>query len=166
MINMFSYMACICHFVFMPFSEPPMGISGVGSFPVQSGGSLIFFQLFRFRNLALNRVFSYFLVAGMFLYLGECLDIPIFICPHTFVCLQGCTHPHMPPYSSVPLCFWRLCILLGLVMGFFLCWDTSLTSPLFWGASPLITPPHSVIGSLCIGMFQGYQYVMWAFPFC
>ena len=28
---------------FMPCSEPPMGISGVGSFPVQSGGSLIFF---------------------------------------------------------------------------------------------------------------------------
>ena len=34
-----------------------MGISGVGSFPVQSGGSLIFFELFRCRNLALNRVF-------------------------------------------------------------------------------------------------------------
>ena len=30
-------------FVFMPCPEPPMGISGVGSFPVQSGGSLIFF---------------------------------------------------------------------------------------------------------------------------
>ena len=43
-----------------------MGISGVGSFPVQSGGSLIFFHLFRCRNLALNRVFPYFLVAGMF----------------------------------------------------------------------------------------------------
>ena len=26
---------------FMPCPEPPMGISGVGSFPVQSGGSLI-----------------------------------------------------------------------------------------------------------------------------
>ena len=32
-----------CHFVFMPCPELPMGISGVGSFPVQSGGSLIFF---------------------------------------------------------------------------------------------------------------------------
>ena len=41
-----------------------------------------------------------------------------------------------------------------------------LTSPLFGGASPLFTPPHSVIGFLCISMFQGYQYVMWAFPFC
>ena len=35
-----------------------------------------------------------------------------------------------------------------------------------WGASSLITPPHSVIGSLCISMFQGCQYFMWAFPFC
>ena len=35
-----------------------------------------------------------------------------------------------------------------------------------WGASPLFCLPHSVVGSLCIGMFQGYQYVMWAFPFC
>ena len=30
-------------FVFMPCPEPPMGTSGVGSFPVQSGDSLIFF---------------------------------------------------------------------------------------------------------------------------
>ena len=47
MINMFSQMACICHFVlfFMSCQEPPMGISGVGSFPVQSGGSLIFFPV-------------------------------------------------------------------------------------------------------------------------
>ena len=42
MINMFSQVACICHFVFfMPCPELLMGISGVGSFPVWSGGSLI-----------------------------------------------------------------------------------------------------------------------------
>ena len=58
MINMLSQMACICHFVFFYVCpEPPMGISSVGSFPVQSGGSLIIFQLFRCRNLALNRFF-------------------------------------------------------------------------------------------------------------
>ena len=34
--------------------------SSVSSFQVQSGGSLILFQLFRCRNLALNRFFSYF----------------------------------------------------------------------------------------------------------
>ena len=44
---------------FMSCSEPPMGISNVGSFPVQSGDSLITFQLFRCKNLALNRMFSY-----------------------------------------------------------------------------------------------------------
>ena len=41
------------------------------------------------------------------------------------------------------------------------------TPSLHWGVPPL-TPPHSVIGggkgSLCIGRFQGYQYVIWAFP--
>ena len=41
MINMFSKMACICHFFLMSCPEPPMGISSVGLFPVQSGGSLI-----------------------------------------------------------------------------------------------------------------------------
>ena len=39
-----------CSF-FMSCPEPPMGISGVGSFPVQSGGSLIIFQFLRCRNL-------------------------------------------------------------------------------------------------------------------
>ena len=42
-----------------------------------------------------------------------------------------------------------------------------LEHPTYMGCLPL-TPPHSVIGdgkgSLCIGMFQGHQYVMWAFP--
>ena len=47
-----------------------MGISSVGSFPVWSGGSLIFFQLFRCRNLALNRFFSYFFSGRHVLYLG------------------------------------------------------------------------------------------------
>ena len=38
-----------------------------GSFPVWSGDSLIIFQLFRCRNLALNRfLFLLFLEAGMF----------------------------------------------------------------------------------------------------
>ena len=46
-----------CSF-FMSCSEPLNGISSVGSFPVQSGGSLIIFQFPRCRNLVLNRVFS------------------------------------------------------------------------------------------------------------
>ena len=55
---------------FMSCLEPPMGISGVGFFPVQCGGSLIFFQFLRCRNLALNRVFPTFVEAGMFFLLG------------------------------------------------------------------------------------------------
>ena len=149
-----------------------MGISSVGSFPVWSGGSLIFFELFRCRNLASNRVFSYLLVAGMFLYLGvsecpPCLYAPV--CMYTlYVCMPpGCTHPHMPPYSSEHLC----------VFGGFACCGGCNGLPFVLGYIPYTTPvwgclcfsyipPHSVIGSLCIGMFQGYQYVMWAFPFC
>ena len=34
-----------------------MGITGMGSFQVQSGGSLIIFQLIRCRTLVLNRMF-------------------------------------------------------------------------------------------------------------
>ena len=62
-----------------------MGISGLGLFPVQSGGSLIFFQLFRWRNLALNRVYSYFLVAGMFLYLGGVWMPPHLYAPYIHI---------------------------------------------------------------------------------
>ena len=47
-----------------------MGISSVGSFPVWSGGSLIFFQLFRCRNLALNRVF-FLLFSGRHIFIHE-----------------------------------------------------------------------------------------------
>ena len=43
MINMFSHMDVSAILFFMPCPEPPMVISGVGSFPVQSGDSLIFF---------------------------------------------------------------------------------------------------------------------------
>ena len=52
MINMFSQMACIFHLgsFFMSCPEPPMDIYGVGSFPVQSGGSPIIFQFLRCRN--------------------------------------------------------------------------------------------------------------------
>ena len=41
MINMFSQMACICHFFFYVLPRASMGISDEGSFPVGSGGSLI-----------------------------------------------------------------------------------------------------------------------------
>ena len=97
-----------------------MGISSVGSFPVQSGGSLIFFQLFRCRNLALNRVFSYFLVAGMFFILGDVWMAPTFVQPHLFVCpihlftLRVVHLPYAPILLCGSVCFWRFCMLWGL----------------------------------------------------
>ena len=74
----------------MSCPEPPMGISGVGSFPVWSGGSLFFPQLFRCRNLALNRMFILKNLRGQHggvSYLGDtCM-------PHMFPC---------PPYIGSP----------------------------------------------------------------
>ena len=92
MINVFSQMACICHLpCFMSWPEPPMGISNVGSFPVQSGG-LIIFQLFRYRNLASNTFFFTFFRGKHVLYLGG-LDAHYICTSHMFI------HPsyvHMP----------------------------------------------------------------------
>ena len=76
----------------------------------------------------------------MFFILGGCLKTPTFVCPHMFICPQECTHPHMPPYSSVHLCVFGGLHVVGVVMGSPLCWDTSLTPPLFGGASPSFTP--------------------------
>ena len=69
-----------------------MDISGVGSLPVQSGSSLIIFQLLRCRDLALNRFFLLFLVAGMFFYIG------VFEHPHVCMLPYIC----MPPYICTP----------------------------------------------------------------
>ena len=78
---------------------------------------------------------------------------------------------YMPPYAPIlfyaSVCFWRLCMLWGGCNGLpFVLGHPPLHHP-HLGVPPLYyTPLHSVIGSQCISMFQGYQYVMWAFPFC
>ena len=107
----------------------------------------------------------------MFLYLGG-VWMP-HVCTPPYVCTP--LYIHMPPgvyslpYAPILFCacvFLEALNAVGVVMGSPLCWNTSLIPPLFGGASPSITPLHSVIGSLCISMFEGYQYVIWAFPFC
>ena len=114
MINMFSHMACICHFVFLC---PAPSLLWVYLVWVHSQCGLevllYFFQLFRCRNLALNRVFSYFLVAGMFFILGGCLDAPCLYTPCTFVCPRG-VHPHVPP---ILLCICMFLEVLHVVGG-------------------------------------------------
>ena len=94
----------------MSCPEPPMGISSVGSFPVLSGGSLIIFQLFRCRNLALNR---FFYIRGR--HGGVSLGVSVH--PHTSVHHLYVHMPlylWMPPYICMPpyplyICMFSLC---------------------------------------------------------
>ena len=146
MINMFSQMACICHFVLYSCpAQSLLWVSGVGSFPVQSGGSLIIFQLFMCRNLVLNRFFPTFLEAGMF-YTWGCLDAPTFVQPHMFICppyicilprgLGTQYVPHTPlcicMFSEASACCWGC-------KGLLTCWTSPYTSP-------YILHPHSLVG--------------------
>ena len=151
MINMFSQMACICHlvFFFMSFPEPPMGISSVGSFPVQSGGSLIIFQFLSCRHLALNRVFFLlFLEAGMFYTWGSghppMFVFTLYVCTplHIHTHARGVHTPICSPYSSLHLYdLIGFCMLWG-CKGPLTCW----IPPLYGGASPSVHTPHSFIG--------------------
>ena len=111
-----------CSF-FMSSPEPPMGISGVGSYLVWSGGSLIIFQLFRCRNLALNRFFPAFLRGRHVLYLGMS-GCPYICTPHTFVhSLYVCTPsrgvgiPNVPILFCTSVCSQRLLHVVGVVRG-------------------------------------------------
>ena len=169
----------------MPCPEPPMGISGVGSFPVQSGGSLFIFQLFRCRDLALNSFFLLFLVADMFLYCG-CLDAPTFvhshtfISPHTFIHLQGSDTPPYVPHTPLCICmFSEASACCGGCRGPLTCWTPPLHAghlPSMRGASPCLTPP--LIGwlpcasvcfrDICMWYGEYYPYVggLGVFPIC
>ena len=84
---------------FLPVQEPYMGISSVGSFPVQSGGSLIIiFQLFRCRNLALNRMFLLYLRGRYVLHLRGHLYTPC-----TFVHPLHSDAPDIPDTCMSPM---------------------------------------------------------------
>ena len=82
-----------------------MGISGGGSFPMWSVGSLIIiFQLFRCRNLPLNRIFLPFLRSSHIFTLKGHAYTPINLyapiglyAPCTFRCPHMFKHPHMSP---------------------------------------------------------------------
>ena len=90
---------------------------------------------------------------------------PLYVCtPPVHSCdPRGVQTPHMPPYP-VHLCVFGGFACCGGCNGLPFVLGHLLTPPLFGGASPSITPPHSVVGSLCFSTFQGYQYVMRAFP--
>ena len=83
------------------------------------------------------------------------LYTPLYICtPPTFVhppyvCTPPgvYTTPQGPPCSLCSCMVLEHCMLWGVFFLLNVYWDTP---PLFGGASPLITPPHSIVGSLCI----------------
>ena len=74
-------------------------------------------------------------------YTWRCLDAPHVCTPHMFIHPQGCTCPHMPQYSSASVCFWRLCMSWGVVMGSPLCWDTLPYITPVWGCLPFDYTP-------------------------
>ena len=140
-------------FLFMSCPEPPMGISGVGSFPVWSGGSVIIFQFFTCRNLALNRVFPTVLRGRHVLHLGGCLDTPCLCTPYIYMPLRGVQNPCVP-HTCVHLYVLRgFCILWGVVRGALHVGHLLYSSPCM-GVSPLrFPPPTHLLASLCISMF-------------
>ena len=56
-------------------------------------------------------------------------------------------------------------MLWGVVMGSPLCYDTLPYIAPVWGCLPFNYTPTLSHWFPYIGMFQGYQYAMWAFPF-
>ena len=148
-----------CSF-FISCQKPPMGISSVGSFPVWSGGSPIIFQLFRCRNLALNRFFLLFLVTGMFLYWGGISMPHMVVCPIHLYAPQECRCPHMSPILlCASACSQRLLHVVGVVGG---CSPVGHLPymlghlPLYGACLPIcLTPSTHWLASLYICMFLG-----------
>ena len=141
-------MACICHFLLFlyPAKEPSLGISGMGSFPVWSGGSLNHFQLFRCRNLALNRFFLLFLEAGMLHTCGVSghphLHMPsTFVCPICLYAPKGVDTPQMFPTLLSICMFSEASACCGGCRWPLTCWTPPLHLPLYGGASPYVLHP-------------------------
>ena len=146
-----------------------MCISGVGSFPVQSGGfSNIFSSSLGERKLALNRVFSYFLLVGICLYTPLCVCMPPYICMPPYVhtppiCLYSPLGVYTPQGPPMFLCSCMVIGTLHVVGGcflFYVYWDTP---PLFGVPPPLLCPPtlHCWFSVHCYS--QGYQFLFGPF---
>ena len=83
-----------------------------------------------------------------------CLDAPYVHTPPVHLYTPRDVHPYMSPYSSVYLYVLRgFCMFWGVVGGPYM-WDTSLTLPLYGGASLYVYTPHLLVG------FPVHQYVL------
>ena len=142
-------MACIWHFILMSCPKPPMGISSVGSFPVQSGSSLIIFKLFRCRNLALNRMFPTLQVGMGVVGLGG-----IYMPPCLYV-LCIFVHPIHPNSPIPPVLLYVLCS--PDVMGTWGRHQYISCLELFWGASVHLSGILvSVSTSICLSVHNSH----------
>ena len=152
--------------LFMSYPEPSMGISSVGSFPVWSGGSLIIFQLFRCRNLALNRMFlQKSLEVGMRGFTLRGAHMPT-ICLYTPVHLDALPDIWTSQLSPVLPCayvFWGISACDMGILGngasiWLLLAPLCVQSPHIAGAYPHICIPPCSPVHLCS---RGYMHVIW-----
>ena len=89
----------------MSCPQHPLGISSVGSFPVLYGGSLIIFQLFRCRILAIIRDVFPTLVAGLWgvVSIGGICTPPYILTPPVHLDtphMSRCPHIFMSPFLT------------------------------------------------------------------
>ena len=84
-----------------------------------------------------------------------------FVHPHTFICLQGCTHPPWAPMLPVLLHGFGA---LHVVGGLFFCFMCIGTHHPYWGCLPLNYTPHTPLLVPCTLLFSGISVLMWAFP--
>ena len=100
----------------------------------------------------------------MFFILGGVSGCPLYVhtppvCPYA---PHRCTHPHV---THTPLCicmFSEAFACCGGVRGSLMCWTLPLHHP-YMGVPPLQLHSHTqLLASLCISIFWGYLYVMWA----
>ena len=105
----------------------------------------------------------------MFLYLGGCWVAPMFvhtlctfICP-PYICMPPyvCTPPMGPQCSQCSCMVLEHYMLWGVVFLLYVYWGTP---PLFGGASPLLHPPHSFVGYLCIVILRLSVSYVGVFP--
>ena len=91
--------------------------------------------------------------------------MPPCLCPpcmfvHPTVCLyapRGVHTPMGPHALRAPAWFWSIVCCGGVVFLLYVYWGTP---PLFGGASPLLHPPHSFVGYLCIVILR-LSVLMW-----